>query len=220
MRTPVSFAAAMHDRRGHQRVPVPRLLALALATAAIAAACGTNAPSGTPGQATPRTTSGPGTLPPSATASPLLPPPTPEPTLPPSVAEPCLASDLKASHGLVEGAAGSRLTEIVLVSATTCSIDAFPFLGLRDAAGRPLVGGQPTGTGRIDLDPDRAYTTVARLANWCQPEPEFPLALEIRLGAEAVPVTGDSFPAEGDLPPCNGEGVGAVLEAGAWVASE
>jgi hypothetical protein len=128
---------------------------------------------------------------------------------------PCLLADLKASHGLVEGAAGSRLTEVVLVSATTCSVDAFPAFRLRDASGAGLVGGTSAGPGAIDLVPGVAYTTEVRIANWCAPEPSFPLALEVVLGEQELPVTGGSFPEEGDLPPCNGDGA-PILEATGW----
>ena len=124
-------------------------------------------------------------------------------------------ADLKASHGRVEGAAGSLMTEAVLVSETTCSVDAFPALGLRDASGAGLIGGTSASPGAIDLVAGVAYTSDVRLANWCAPEPEFPLDLVIVLGTEELSVTGSAFPDEGDLPPCNGEG-GPILEATGW----
>jgi hypothetical protein len=46
----------------------------------------------------------------------------------------CTPADLKAEHGLVEGAAGSTLTTVLLTTAIACSIDAFPAMGLRDAS--------------------------------------------------------------------------------------
>ena len=210
----------MHDRRGHDHVPVTRRLALAIAlplartfgAVALIAACGTVSPTLAP--TSPSATSGATPVPTSVAVE--TQPPTPSP-IPPSVAAPCAAADLKASHGLTEGAAGSRLTEVVLVSATTCSVDTFPVLGLRDAAGGALVGSIPTGSGRMDLVAGMAYVSAVRFANWCRDEPPFPLALELRLGAEALPVTGESFPDEGDMPPCNGEGVIPILEAGAWM---
>jgi hypothetical protein len=104
---------------------------------------------------------------------------------------------------------------VVLVTAVACSIDTFPTLGIRDAGGAAIVGGTAGGTGRMDLSPDGSYTSEVRIANWCAPEPSFPLALELRLGDEELAVTGSSFPEEGNLPPCNGSGA-PVLEAGAW----
>jgi hypothetical protein len=130
----------------------------------------------------------------------------------------CLAADLKASHGIVEGAAGSRLTTVVLVAQVSCSIDAFPAVGLRDANGAALVGAAAGGPGRIKLDPDVSYESSLRFANWCGQEPAFPITIQLEIGAEELAVTGTSFPEEGDMPPCNGGG-GPVLEAGAWEAS-
>src|SRR5262249_27211860 len=97
----------------------------------------------------------------------------------------CGAADLKASHDLVEGAAGSRLTTLVLNSAARCSVDRYPAVGIRDANGTELVGSTLTGVGRIDLDPNTSYSSDVRFANWCNPAPRFPLQLVLRIGAEA-----------------------------------
>jgi hypothetical protein len=195
----------MLDRRG--------LAALPLAFALLAC---NPAPAATPAA----TTAAPTSTPPSATSQPTIPPATEEPVPTPvdtgSAGTPaCLLADLKASHGLVEGAAGSVLTEVVLVSATTCSVDAFPALALRDVTGDALVGAPSAGPGAIDLVAGVAYKSEVRLANWCAPEPEFPVSLEIVMGSEELAVTGTSFPDDGDLPPCNGEG-GPVLEGTGW----
>jgi hypothetical protein len=152
----------------------------------------------------------------------------PAPTVPPSDAPTsaagapaCELADLKASYGFIEGAAGSRLTTVVLVSAATCSIDAFPALGIRDANGAIVVGAPSMGSGRIDLAPEAAYEANVRIANWCADEPEFPLTLELIIGGEELVVTGpagSSFPEAGDLPPCNG-GSGPILEATGWTVA-
>jgi len=159
-----------------------------------------------------------------ATIAPSLPPETSVPTIAItpaptqiSAAPACTAADLKASHDIVEGAAGSRLTTVVLVAQATCSVDLYPAMGLRDGNGSELVGSTSGGAGKIDLDPDVSYSSAVRLANWCNPEPAFPVALVLRIGSDEVPVTGSSFPDEGDMPPCNGGG-GPVLEAGPWEA--
>lgn len=202
----------MHDRRGHEK-PVAALFLVA--AAAWLSACGTQAP----------------TLPPGATTGPTTPPLTTEPTSAPLTAAPvtaapptaaaggpaCTAADLKASHGIVEGAAGSRITEVVLVTATACSLEAFPTFGLRDENGAAIVGGTAGGTGTMELAPDTSYTSEVRLANWCTSDPAFPVTLELRIGGEELAVSGSSFPEEGNLPPCNGSGA-PILEAGAWTA--
>jgi hypothetical protein len=153
---------------------------------------------------------------PETAAPPVTPSPAPDATT--SGAAPCAPADLKATRGRIEGAAGSRGTVVVLVSANTCSVDAFPALGLRDANGAILVGAASEGPGRIDLAAGDPYESLVRIANWCADLPEFPLTLEIVLGADALPVSGGSFPEEGDLPPCNGA-TGPVLEGGGWVAA-
>ncbi len=194
---------------------MPIAAPLALVVMTLLAACGT-----TPTVPPTSLTTGPSIGP--ITAAPTVVAPTAAPPTAPSAAPPsttsntaCTPADLKASHGLIEGAAGSRLTEVVLVAAVACSIDAFPTLGLRDANGDAVVGGVAGGTGRIDLSPDLAYASNIRVANWCLPDPSFPFSLEIRMGAEEVEVTGGSFPDEGNPPPCNGDG-GPILEGGAW----
>lgn len=116
----------------------------------------------------------------------------------------------------MEGAAGSRLTDVVLVTSTACSIEAFPTLGIRDETGAAIVGGTAGGTGRIDLSPEGSYTSEVRVANWCGPEPTFPLTLELRIAGEELAVSGSSFPEEGNLPPCNSGGA-PILEGGAWM---
>jgi hypothetical protein len=202
----------MADRRGSAR---RRAAARALAglVALLLVAC-----SATP---TAAPTAGP-TVPPAATASvaPTASGAAPTQSLTPassaiSAAPPCAAAGLKASHDLVEGAAGSQYTTVVLVAASRCSIGLFPAVGLRDANGRELVGSTAGGTGRIDLDPNASYTSAVQLSNWCSPDPAFPLMLVIRIGADEVAVTGSSFPDEGDMPPCNGGG-GPQVKAGQW----
>ena len=164
------------------------------------------------------------TVAPSIPASVAPPSVAPTPSAPPaetqaSGAAQCEPADIKASHGRVEGAAGSRFTTVVLSPAFACSIDLFPAFGLRDANGAVLVGGAAGGSGRLDLDTDLTYETNVRLANWCADDPDFPLVFELILSGATEEVTGGSFPEEGDVPPCNGETVGRILEAGAWDAA-
>ena len=199
----------MKDGRGHR---LPGATLLSVVVLALVAACGAPTPTLVPNVTT-GPTIGPATDVPVASApiATTAPPPTAA-----GVAA-CTAADLKASHGLLEGAAGSVLFEVVLVAATPCSVDAFPTLGIRDSSGRAVVGGVAGGSGRIDLSPASSYSSAVRLSNWCATDPAFPLTLEIRLGAEELAVTGPLFEDSSNLPPCNGEG-GADLEAQAWTA--
>ncbi len=190
-------------------------MALALGLTAMLVAC-TPTPATTTAPTVPAATSTPAPTP-TPTAAPTAEPPTPAVTQVAGTPA-CTAADLKAAHGLVEGAAGSRLTTVLLTTAIACSIDAFPAMGLRDASDAILVGAASGGPGRIDLAAGGGYESNVRLANWCADQPDFPLTLEVVLGADELPVTGGSFPEEGDLPPCTGDG-GPILEATAWEAA-
>lgn len=212
----------MADRRGRTSIRTAAQLAV---LALVVAACGTTTP----------TASLPGEQPspsleasaaPSATAT-LVPPtaappsPSPEPveTTPAGPAQ-CEPADIKASHGRVEGAAGSVFTEVELVAGIACSVDLFPAFGLKDGNGSVLVGAAAQGPGRIDLVAGASYTSNVRLANWCADDPDFPLRFELIIAGETEAVTGATpFPDDGDIPPCNGQTTGRILEATSWVAA-
>jgi hypothetical protein len=210
--------APMVDRRGRTsiRAAAPLLAVLLLLTAC------SSTPSATPASSTasPVATAAP-TIAASVAPASIVPTPSAAPAeSQPSGAAQCEPADIKASHGRVEGAAGSIFTTVVLSPGFACSVDRFPVFGLRDANGAILVGGAATGSGRLDLDTELTYETNVRLANWCADDPEFPLRFELILGGGAsVEVTGGSFPEEGDVPPCNGADAGRILEAGQWEAA-
>ena len=129
---------------------------------------------------------------------------------------PCDISALKASRGITEVDADDRTTEVVLVAADTCSVDADPTLLLQDGDGNVLVAASPGGPGGIDLVGGVAYTTLLRLSNWCLGEPAYPVRIGITHAARTLLVTGDSFPDDGDLPPCVHEDADPVLTGTAW----
>lgn len=161
-------------------------------------------------------------------------PETPSPTLVPIESEapepsdtdtgspgtpPCAIDELKASRGITQVEADERVTELVLVAAGTCSVDAYPTLLLEDARSRILVAANAGGPGGIDLVPGVAYTSGVRLANWCLADPDYPVRIGILHGIETLLVTGDSFPDEGDAPPCVHEDADPVLSGTAWQPS-
>ena len=216
-RAPDTLSAPMHDRRGMTSI---RAATFALALGILLAAC-TTAPS--PLASAPVTAPTPS---PEAVSSPSpvasLPPVSaaPTPTEPPPTEDPgaarCKPADIKASHGLVEGGAGSRFTTVILVASVACSVDLYPAFGLRDGNGNVLINAVAAGPGRIELDPHLRYESDVRLANWCADDPTFPLQFELLVGGGEENVTGGSFPEEGDLPPCNGATAGRVFEAQPW----
>lgn len=188
-----------------------RNLIVALLMAGVIGACNSVVPS--PPLASERATLAPTVVPtePAATVAPTATPVETGTAGTPS----CEPSDLKASHGLVEASGDSRLTEVVLVSAGSCSVNLFPAVGLRDAAGAAIVESPSAGPGRLDLVADIAYRSQVRLANWCAPEPAFPLTLALVVADAEIAVAGSSFPDDGELPPCTTDGE-TVLEASAW----
>ena len=205
----------MANRQGRTSI---RAAAPFLAALVVLAGC-SSTPS--PSVATTPTSSPAVTSLPSIPASVAPPSLAPSPSAAPVETEPagtaqCEPADIKVSHGRVEGAAGSRFTTVELVAAFACSVDLYPAFGLLDANGAVLVGAVAQGSGRIDLVPGESYESDVRLGNWCAAEPEFPLTFELHIGSQREEVTGGSFPEEGDLPPCNGDTQGPILEATSW----
>jgi hypothetical protein len=129
----------------------------------------------------------------------------------------CPIDALKASHGITEVDGDDRTTEVVLVAADTCSVDAYPTLQLVDSDGAVLVSAAPLGVGGLDLVGGVAYTSEVRLGNWCLPDPTYPVTIAIVLAGRGVAVTGDSFPDDMTIPPCVHEGDDPVLSGTAWL---
>ena len=211
----------MADRRGRTSIRAAAQLAI---LGVVLAACGTSTPSASPAAEPPSPSIEASTPIPTATivpptAAPPSPSPEPVETAPAGPAQ-CEPADIKASHGRVEGAAGSVFTEVELVAGVACSVDLFPAFGLKDANGSVLVGAAAQGPGRIDLVAGASYTSNVRLANWCADDPDFPLRFELIIAGETEEVTGATpFPDDGDIPPCNGQTTGRILEATSWEAA-
>jgi hypothetical protein len=194
----------------------PRILPAVLATLVLAA-CSTGPTAAPPNGPTPGAPSAPSSLAPaspSAGAS-TLPSPSPEPSPTGPTAALCEPADVKVSHGLVEGTAGSRNTEVILVTAISCAVPAWPTFGIRDVTGQALIAGPAGGPGYLTLFAGQPYASAVRVANWCGLDPSFPLTLELLLGANPVAVEGGSFPDEGDMPPCTANQT-PLLEGTAW----
>lgn len=209
----------MTDRRG-ARAAVRLAALFAVATVAFAlAACGSPSPTASPLPVLPTI------VPPSEPAATPEPTPVPADSEPPEPTDddtgtagtpPCTSAELKASHGITQADGDDRVTELILVAAETCSIDAYPALLLEDGRGKLLFAASAAGSGGIDLVGGVAYTSQVRLGNWCLGEPGYPVSIGIIEGVETITVTGDSFPDEGDLPPCAHEDADPELSGSAW----
>ena len=208
----------MHPRRQRRSIPIAPLLAV---IGLLSVGCG---------QAT--STVAPTVL--SPTPTPVVPTPSPAPTVVPVETDepipsdtdtgspgtpPCAVAALKASRGITEVDGDDRTTEVILKAADTCSVDAFPALLLEDGTGKVLVVASAGGPGGIDLVGGVAYTTTVRLGNWCLGEPSYPVRIAIQQGSNSLLVTGDSFPDEGDLPPCAHDDADPSLSGTAWQPS-
>ncbi len=193
---------------------------LVLAAVLLAAGCGQ--PTSTVHATPPPDTVAPATAAPTSAPATLTATPAPEPTDTDTGSPgtpPCATGDLKASRGITEVDGDDRTTEVVLVAAGTCSVDAFPTLLLEDAHSNILVAANPGGPGGIDLVGGVAYSSEVRLGNWCLGDPSYPVSIGIVHGIETLMVTGDSFPDEGDLPACLHQDADPVLSGTAWLPS-
>ena len=129
---------------------------------------------------------------------------------------PCQIDELKASRGITQVEGDERVTEIILVAAATCSVDAYPALLLQDDGGMKLVVADAAGPGGIDLVGGVAYVSAIRLSNWCLGDPAYPVSIGIKHATGTLMVTGDSFPDEGDLPACVFDNADPILAGTAW----
>jgi hypothetical protein len=208
----------MTDRR---RMRGPGLLAaFATLAAALLLACGSTVPTASPLPSLPPLPAATPTEVPDTFDIPSFPPETdpPEPTDNDTGSPgtpPCAIDAVKASHGLIESDGDDRTTEVVLVAADTCSVDAYPALVLADANGKALVRAGEAGAGAIDLVGGVAYTSEVRIANWCL-DAAFPVEIRVLHGAAAIRVTGDSFPDQDNLPPCVHQDAAPVLSGTGW----
>lgn len=210
----------MTNRRGAGAAPRPAAtIALVATLTLLVTACGTATPTASPLPVLP--TAAP------RTAAELTPEPTPVPaeSEPPEPTDddigtpgtpPCPINELKASHGSTQVDADDRVTELVLVAAGTCSIDAWPELVLEDGRGKLLISAPAGGQGGIDLVGGVAYTSQVRLSNWCLGDPSYPVTIGIIHGVQTLKVSGDSFPEEGALPACAHEDADPELTGTAW----
>ena len=136
---------------------------------------------------------------------------------PPLSAAWCTDEDLAVSHGLVEGAAGSRFTTVTLTveGASDCALANPPAYELRDANGNTIALARTGPIEAIVVSPGTVAASDVQLANWCQ-EAAQPFGLFLLVeGEAAILVGGGPFPEAGELPNCIGPG-DVNFAGGAW----
>jgi hypothetical protein len=74
----------------------------------------------------------------------------------------------------------------------------------------PLTGEGPT------LEPDASATFSIVVGNWCDQQATLPLHVSLALASASVDIPGLELATVDELPPCNGPGQPATLEATAW----
>ena len=171
------------------------------------------------GCVTPAPTTAPTASPVAATASPVpasapVVSPTPTP-IPGTIA--CDPAQLAASIVSWEGAAGSRIGDVELVSHATaaCTISTLATPNLIDGAGATLIPGQPPSGGAVAMiAPNAVYRTEVKTSNYCGAAPTPPVSVSFVFpsGGGTVAAAPVSATDTGGIPPCNGPGGPATIE--------
>lgn len=151
---------------------------------------------------------------PSASASAA---PSPSPSGSPAEV-PCATADLTARGGPWGGAAGSRGSDVVVQNTGTapCVLPAAPAVAMIDQAGNVQLSTQPAAGAGPSVEPGGSVGFSIVVGNWCDQEVSLPLHFSLALASESIDVDGLTLETVDDLPPCNGPGQPATLEATAW----
>jgi hypothetical protein len=129
----------------------------------------------------------------------------------------CSPADLKMTGGPWGGAAGSRGADVtVTAGATACRLPAHPVVAMADSTGKDLLHSTLplTNDGPL-LDAGASRTFSFRVSNWCDRTARLPLQAVGLVASGAIEIGGLIMTAT-DLPPCNGPGQPALVEATDW----
>ncbi len=182
-----------------------------------AAACSTtvspspNATSTAPIPTASAETSAPASSAPSASAA-----ATPSASASSAVAD-CGPGDLTVRGGPWGGAAGSRGADVtVTAGATACRLPARPVVAMADVTGKDLIHSAlpVTGDGPV-LAAGASRTFTFRVGNWCDATARLPLQAVALFADGSIEIGGLVMTAD-LLPPCNGPGQPALVEANDW----
>lgn len=159
---------------------------------------------------------------PSSEASPTTGPSSttsPTPVASPSAAAgaDCGPGDLRMTGGPWGGAAGSRGADVtVTAGATACRLPAQPVVAIADSTGKDLIHSTLplTDDGPL-LEPGASRVFSFRVSNWCDRTARLPLQAVGLVATGAIEIGGLVMTAD-VLPPCNGPGQPALVEATGW----
>lgn len=140
----------------------------------------------------------------------------------------CEGSDLTGFIVGWQGAAGSRIAEVEVTNTSSgpCVLRGTPGLQLLDGNGAILIDSATAGTGgrptvapsdpTFSLAPGDAVRTDVSASNYCGPSPSLPLSIAFVVpgGGTFVAVPGSDAPDGFAVPPCSGDGGGAIAMNG------
>ena len=131
---------------------------------------------------------------------------------------PCSTPGLTVTGGPWGGAAGSRGSDIVVRNRGTaaCVLPAAPAVAIVDEAGNVQLSTPPEAGAGPSVQPGGSVGFSIVVGNWCDQEVSLPLHVSMALASGSVDIGGLSLETVDDLPPCNGPGQPASLEATAW----
>jgi hypothetical protein len=115
----------------------------------------------------------------------------PDPTQPGIDDSACAVADLRAFLGSWGAAAGTSYAPIVVfnLGSVGCVLDGDPPIEVRDAAGKSFPHrGPSTSSGPVNVPAGMAVISYLGFADWCLPKPTLPLAFDLRIAGDRLPV--------------------------------
>ena len=137
----------------------------------------------------------------------------------PSAPVACDPASLAARISGWEGAAGSRIADVVLVNQgpSACLLEAMARPQLVDGRGEVLIDGRaPTDRATVPLEPGATVRTLVEASNLCKPAPTPPVSVAFVMTDGQRLVAAPLTPDDATVPPCNGSAAPAVIDMHPW----
>ena len=93
---------------------------------------------------------------------------------------------------------------------------AAPTIAIVDQAGNVQLSTPPGAGAGPSVEPGGSVGFSIVVGNWCDQDVSLPLHFSLALASGSIDVGGLALETVDDLPPCNGPGQPATLEATAW----